>query len=88
MHPLLAESALYQSLGPMPNKVDSFDTRVSETIVLIWSGRRDSNPHGHPLDPKSSASANFATPGLPTYINPLSKLKSRRNASLLDVDLL
>ena len=27
-----------------------------------WCGRRDSNPHGCPLDPKSSASTNFATP--------------------------
>ena len=30
-------------------------------IFKYWSGWRDSNPHGHPLDPKSSASANFAT---------------------------
>ncbi len=28
----------------------------------IWCGWRDLNPHGRPLDPKSSASANSATP--------------------------
>ena len=30
-------------------------------IIFVWCGWRDLNPHGCPLDPKSSASANFAT---------------------------
>ena len=29
--------------------------------LLNWCARRDLNPHGRPLDPKSSASANSAT---------------------------
>ena len=28
---------------------------------VLWCSRRDLNPYGHPLEPKSSASANFAT---------------------------
>ena len=28
--------------------------------VFIWCAMRDLNPHGRPLDPKSSASANSA----------------------------
>ena len=34
----------------------------------IWSGIRDSNPHGRPLDSKSSASTSSANPGLPFYL--------------------
>ena len=34
----------------------------SRLIYNIWCGWRDSNPHGCPPDPKSGASANFATP--------------------------
>ena len=30
--------------------------------ICIWCGRQDSNLHGCPPDPKSGASANFATP--------------------------
>ena len=33
-----------------------------------WSGMRDLNPHGRPLDSKSSASASSAKPGL-TYLS-------------------
>ena len=34
----------------------------------LWCGREDLNPHGLPLDPKSSASASSATPALTILI--------------------
>ncbi len=30
-------------------------------VLFVWCARRDLNPHGFPLEPKSSASANSAT---------------------------
>ena len=33
-----------------------------EGCPFVWCGRQDLNLHGCPLDPKSSASANSATP--------------------------
>ena len=35
-----------------------------------WCGRGDSNPHGCPLEPKSSASASSATPAWPVHLWP------------------
>ncbi len=35
-------------------------TKIRLGLSLLWCAMRDLNPHGHPLDPKSSASANSA----------------------------
>ena len=44
----------------------------------LWCERGDSNPHGYPLDPKSSASASSATlasaNGSPNFRGPMSCL--------------
>lgn len=45
---------------PVSNK-KGITQRVMPFRIYLC-GRRDSNPHGCPLDPKSSASTNFATP--------------------------
>ena len=36
--------------------------------LLLWCAQRDLNPHGRPLDPKSSASANSAMRAYPHNI--------------------
>lgn len=39
----------------------SLQNKNTEINSVLWCSRRDLNPYGHPLEPKSSASANFAT---------------------------
>ena len=42
--------------------------RFRDAVSLQWCSRRDSNPYGFPSEPKSDASANFATTALNHYI--------------------
>jgi hypothetical protein len=43
------------------SKWEVSDALSKLSILLTWCERGDSNPHGCPLDPKSSASASSAT---------------------------
>ena len=42
--------------------------RFRDAVSLQWCSRRDSNPYGLPSEPKSDASANFATTAPHYYI--------------------
>ena len=55
------------SLSVTPSRVqvpliicDQIKTPIKMMGVSLWCAMRDLNPHGLPLDPKSSASANSA----------------------------
>src|SRR4029450_3582645 len=56
--------------------------------LWFWCERGDSNPHGYPLDPKSSASASSATLALEKFKNTstsTSKNESRKRVMLSQV---
>ena len=42
--------------------------RCHKTSLFLWCAMRDLNPHGRPLDPKSSASANSANRAYPQIV--------------------
>ena len=55
-------------------------SRPRESVTSQWCGRRDSNPHSEELVPKTSASANSATPADSTSLDtPSAYLVKRRD---------
>src|ERR1039458_1261678 len=59
---VIVESVSTALCGKTANTTLADEPDKSQASVQTWCGRRDSNPHSEELVPKTSASANSATP--------------------------